>query len=571
MLLARKPSRPLLYKYLTLLMIVGAYLATIFGYTLLIESYGSFGTHQMLHPWVELGLLLYFFGLLYSLQKPSAWRALLAGAPILLLYLVCDIFFLAQGNVFRLINISELPELLQVIPTSYAILAIAVMLLVLLVVSISLEWRRPLQKALWLSPFSILALFILYAPNAFIHTLEKLSVHIVKYSDSSSVETNGRLTMVLYREAQRVSALDQLAPYRNREGYNKQLTSMVDSIKASANGRNVHMIVLESFFDPRLFDRLQFSSSPVHPDFESLFGDKLSLSISPVFGGGTAQAEFELLCGMPAFGAISSVEFNAFNGSAANCLPKALASMGYRSVASNAYKPNFFNAIPGYKGTGFDEAYFPQEFSGVKESYLHFGKPGDEKYIFDSELFRQNFNFVKNHIEKKPDQPLFNYMMTSYGHTPHILNPELRPRKIKLKSSFRDDHLDRATNQIYYRTKAIARFVRQLIKLDKNSLIILISDHVPPLRNGLNTYKELGYMGNIKKNYYYNRLAIIENGKVKQLPTMRHYEMPSLILDSISNGEYCKRRTCDFRVGDKRRPRVNYFEDYMKLMSNASE
>lgn len=559
------------FKYLTLLMIVGAYLATIIGYTLLIESYGSFNTHQMLHHWVELGLLLYFFGLFYSLQKPSAWRALLAGAPILLLYLVCDIFFLAQGKVFRLINISELPELLQVMPTSYAILSMAIMLLVLLVVGISLEWRRPLQKALWLSPFSILILFIVYAPNAFTHTLKNLSVNIVKYSDSSSVEENGRLTMILYREARRVSALDKLAPYRNRENYNKQLASMVDSIKASANGRNVHMIVLESFLDPRLFDRLQFSSPPVHPDFESLFGDKLSLSLSPVFGGGTAQAEFELLCGMPAFGAISSVEFNAFTGSAANCLPKALASMGYRSVASNAYKPNFFNAIPGYNGTGFDEVYFPQEFYGVNDSYLHTGKPGDEKYIFDGELFRQNLNFIKNHIEKMPDQPLFNYMMTSYGHTPHVLNPELRPRQIKLKSSYPDDHLDRATNQLYYRTKAIARFVRQLIKLDKNSLVILISDHVPPLRNGLNTYNELGYMGDIEKSYYYNRLAIIEGGKVKQLPVMRHYDMPSLILNSISSGEYCKRGTCEFRVGDKRRPRDNYFEDYMKLMSNATE
>jgi hypothetical protein len=35
----------------------------------------------------------------------------------------------------------------------------------------------------------------------------------------------------------------------------------------------------------------------VHPDFERLFGKKIGFSVSPVFGGKTSQAEFEVLCG----------------------------------------------------------------------------------------------------------------------------------------------------------------------------------------------------------------------------------------------------------------------------------
>ena len=94
-----------------------------------------------------------------------------------------------------------------------------------------------------------------------------------------------------------------------------------------------------------LFKGLTFSQKPVHPDFEKIFKNKGSLSISPVFGGGTAQAEFEVLSGVPAMEKLSGVEFDVFTGAETYGLPALLAKGGYHTMATNAYNPDFFNSI----------------------------------------------------------------------------------------------------------------------------------------------------------------------------------------------------------------------------------
>ncbi len=547
------------------------FIAILYAYMLLMEGYGGFTTKRISDQLIELTLVLYFYGLFYAILKPSAWRGVLAGAPILLLYLAHDIYYLAHGKVFRLINIMELPELLQVLPLGYALLVSIILFLPLGALVAATNYRRPATLALWVAPLTALVFFVEAIPDAFAQRFQQLAAEIVTYSDGKSVEANGRIAMLIYREALRISTLEQLAPYRDRQGYDRQAEQLAEELSPHVNRRNVHLIVLESFLDPRLFHKLRFSSPPVHPEFERLFGDKLGLSLSPVFGGSTAQAEFEVLCGKPAFEKLSSVEFNVFTGSAAHCLPGQLEHLGYRSVASNAYKPNFFNALPAYQGVGFGESHFPQEFSGAQASYLRFGDPGEEEYLFDGELFSQNLEFVKAHLQQRPDEPLFNYIMTIYGHTPHLLDQAKRPEHITLESDYPDDHLQRAVNQFYYRTEAIAHFVQQLMALDSNSLIILVSDHVPPLSNGLNTYDALGYMDNGDRHYYYNRIAIIENGQPRVFSPIRHYELPPIILNYVSVGEYCRRHACAFQDDTQRRAREQYLEEYMRLMAHASE
>ncbi|MEW5757543.1 MAG: LTA synthase family protein [Pseudomonadota bacterium] len=547
------------------------FVAILYIYTLIIENYGGFSTERNTEQLIELALVVYFYGLFYAVQKPSAWRSVLAGLPILLLYLAHDIFYLTQGKVFRLVNAAELPELLQVLPLSYALLIGAILFLPLGALLLSVDYRRPRHLALWLAPLAAVIAFVVAIPNAFAHRFQQLATEIVTYSDGKSVEANGRIAMLLYREAQRINTLAALAPYRDRQAYDHQAEQLAQELRPHANRRNVHLIVLESFLDPRLFSGLRLSSPPVHPDFERLFGDKLGLSISPVFGGGTAQAEFEVLCGTPALEKVSSVEFNVFSGAPAHCLPDLLQRIGYRSVASNAYKPNFFNALPAYQGAGFAESYFPQEFSGARQTYLRFGDPGEEEYLFDGELFDQNLEFVRSHLAQHPGEPLFNYIMTIYGHTPNLIDRTKRPAFITLKSDYHDDQLERAVNQFYYRTEAIARFVEQLLAIDQNSLVILVSDHVPPLRNGLNTYDKLGYMDNGANHYYTNRIAIIEDGQPRVYAPLHHYEVPSIILDYVSRDAYCRGRPCAFKDGSQPLAREQHLEDYLRLMAHASE
>ncbi|HEY0721297.1 MAG TPA: sulfatase-like hydrolase/transferase, partial [Gammaproteobacteria bacterium] len=240
-------------------------------------------------------------------------------------------------------------------------------------------------------------------------------------------------------------------------------------------------------------------------------------------------------------------------------------------VASNAYKPNFFNALPAYQGMGFTESHFPAEFTGARSTYLHLGEVGVEEYLFDAPLFEQNLQFIRDHKNAHPDQPLFNYLLTIYGHTPHLLDPEKRPELISLHSDFPDEQLTRAVNQFYYRTEAIANYVNQLLAIDADSLIILIADHVPPLDNGPNAYNALRYLDNRDNSYYYNRIAILENGKTTVYPALHHYELPALILNYASSGAYCRQQACTFNGSGQPMVREAYMERYLRLMAHAAE
>jgi phosphoglycerol transferase MdoB-like AlkP superfamily enzyme len=564
------PSR--LTSYWALPLVRGALLvAVLCGYMKLLEACGGFSAGLVHHQLIELGLVLYLYALFRAALKPGRWRSVLAALPLLLIYLVHDLFYLVFGKVFRLVNLSEFPELVQVLPLGYAALLVAALFLPLGLFLLRVDYRRPRRLALWLMPLLMVSVAVKAAPETFAHSFERLAAEIVRYSDGKSVEQNGRLAMLAYREAQRSTALAELGPHRDRERYDHEMAALAGELRSHGNRRNIHLIVLESFLDPRLFRDLRFSSPPVHPAFDRLFGDKLGLSRSPVFGGSTSQAEFEVLCGVPAFEHFSSVEFNVFSGAAAHCLPGLLGELGYRSVASNAYKPNFFNTLSAYQGAGFAESYFPQEYSAARASYLKLGDPGVEEYGFDQPLLEQNLQFVRSHQREHPGQPLFNYVLTIYGHTPHLLNPDLRPERIGLVSHYPDDHLQRVANQFYYRTEAIAAYVNKLLEIDRDSLIILVSDHVPPLRNGPNTYNALRYLDNRENHYYYNRIAILENGQAKVYPAMSHYELPSLILDYLSGGAYCDKHACAIRDSSRRVAREAYRERYLRLMAHAAQ
>ncbi len=376
--------------------------------------------------------------------------------------------------------------------------------------------------------------------------------------------------MLLRREAERSSATEKTAPYDDRPAYEQKREELANAIRKGGNRRNVHLIVMESFLDPTLFQKATFSRNPVHPDFSSLFGSKLGLSISPVFGGATSQAEFEVLCGIPALRKLSSIEFNVFTGAKTSCMPGVLERAGYRTVATNGYKPDFFNTQPAYKGIGFDEANFPRKHTSL-DTYLDTEPVGKEGYIFDGDLLQRNLDYVTTIIKEHPEKPLLNYVLTIYGHTPHRLDPTQRPEILQVQSDYADEHLQRVANQYYYRTEAIARYVRDLIEVDKNSIIILISDHVPPLRNGLNTYRKLDYVDSSEDSYYYNRLLVVKDGKPQLYPTMHHYDIPDLILDYLTDGKHCKGRSCAYLDGNATPNPEMQLAEYFSLMAHASE
>ncbi|MGA3162421.1 MAG: sulfatase-like hydrolase/transferase [Terracidiphilus sp.] len=515
------------------------------------------------HLLIEAPLLLALYWALNFALRPGKLPAFVAALPFVIAYVACDIFFVAYGDVLRIIDLQNLPELLKVLPFARKagmILALGLPpALLLAFVNYQRYWRVITIAGLALLGTASVEFF----PDAVLSGLQLGGLDVTVYSDAQSVNDNGRLTMAMYFEATRRVAIEQTDAYRQRGEYEQEVRAAADFIGKNGNRHNVYLVVLESWVDPTLFRAVTWSRDPRHPDFTQLVGEEQGFSISPVFGGGTAQAEFEALCGVPALQAISDIEFDVFTGHAAGCMPGILHQAGYATYVSNAYQPDYFNSTKAYTGIGFEKRYYPIEYARDRETYLTVANASDdETYLFDGDLFNQNLAFVARTLREHPGQPIFNYVLTMYGHAPHDIDTERRPLVLSMKAPHDDQQLLRAANQYWYRTQAIAGYIRALIKLDPSSLIILVSDHVPPFDEGTKSYKDFRYLDNIDDSTHMNRIVVVEDGKVVRHKTIHHYNVPSLIYDYLTSQRYCAQNNCDLSSAERE-------DKYRLLISRA--
>jgi phosphoglycerol transferase MdoB-like AlkP superfamily enzyme len=508
-------------------------------------------------------LLALYWAFGFALRRGKL-SAIVAALPLVLAYIACDVYFIAYGDVLRVIDLRNLPELLKVLHfegTAALLLTLALPVVLLLAF---VDYRR-YWRALTVAGLLILgAAAVEFFPYAAVKGLVLAGVEEMDYSNAECLNDNGRIVVLLYFEAARRVAIAQTIAYRKRAEDDARVRVTADFIRANGNRHNIYLVVLESWLDPTLFRGVSFSRDPQNPDFAKLVGDQQGFSISPVFGGDTAQAEFEALCGVPALSEISFIEFNNFTGHPAGCMPAILHQAGYTTYVSNAFLPHYFNTIKAYTGIGFDKIYFAREFAPDRETYLTAqNMSGVENFLFDGDLFDQNLAFIARTLKEHPGQPILNYVLTIYGHEPHTIDTGRRPLVLKMNAPHDDQQLLRAANQYWYRTQAIAAYVRGLIKLDPNSLIILVSDHVPPLDEGIDSYKDFRYLDNIDDSIHMNRILVVENGKVVRHNTIHHYQVPSLIYDYLTGEKFCAQQNCDPSAAERE-------DQYMLLMSRAT-
>jgi len=515
------------------------------------------------HLLIEGPILLALYWALNFILRPGKPAPYVAAAPIVLAYAAYDVFFSAYGSVFRIIDFQNLPELVKVAPLVWRAGLLAALALPVVLVLCFVDYRRYRRILMVAGLAAVLVSTVEFLPSVVLFGLNLARIKVTVFSDVQSVDDNGRFTMVLYFEARRRKALADVARYRERGDYAMEARTAADFIRTHGNHRNVHLVILESFLDPTLLGAVAFSRDPRHPDFAKLVGDGQGFSVSPVFGGGTAQAEFEVLCGVPALHRLSSIEFDDFTGQAAGCMPRILAQAGYATNASNAFEPNYFNATKAYSGIGFDNIFFPIEYANARPSYLTIADESeDEGYIFDGDLFDQNLAFVARTLREHPDRPILNYVLGIYGHAPHEIDLQQRPLVLSVKAPHNDQQLLRAANQYWYRTQAIAKYVRGLIKLDPNSLIIIMSDHLPPLDEGVKSYKDFRYLDNIEDSTHLNRILVVENGVVVRHKTINHYDVSSLIYDYLTSQGFCTKNDCVLSASVRE-------DKYMWLMAHA--
>jgi phosphoglycerol transferase MdoB-like AlkP superfamily enzyme len=295
--------------------------------------------------------------------------------------------------------------------------------------------------------------------------------------------------------------------------------------------RNIHIVLLESFWDPGELKKAGYNQSPLVSDFRKLWKSAgYSHAMDPVFGGYTANSEFEVLCGFPV--TKDSVKFERQLINEVPCLPRLLADKGYRTVISHPNVPVFWNRVNAYRNMGF------QTYWSIEDFVLD---DMNREFLSDSSLYRQVMEKIAGSLETK--QPILDYIVTYFGHWNYPLS-ESRPTKITARSKIGE--VSSYANTVHYKSREFMAFLDQLRQRDPDGIIVAFGDHLPFLGENFAGYVDSGVLPPTRSEFtsamfrfYVSTPMIIidgKNGPVKagSLPL---YQVPKLLLNLLNYNE----------------------------------
>jgi phosphoglycerol transferase MdoB-like AlkP superfamily enzyme len=448
----------------------------------------------------------------------NIFASVAAVCPWLAFYIIFDVFYDFRHSALRLSDIKELRGLLDFSPLMFMSLTITLLTVLtppILLLVANIRSGRSSLRMLVLKLAAVPVILSLIFTPAISSTYQERFLKFIEWSDYENIIENGRLAAFVYYSNLSHTTTEKLATLAAKPMGNPLLVKTTKWKR-----RNVHIVVLESFMDPRYLEQIRFSTNPLYEKLPRILGDAhFNIAISPVYGGDTAQAEFEILCGAPGLREIETVEFNSFNGGRVNSLITTLEQYGYASVATIASEPIYFNAIHAYQSLGFDDVHFV----GTDNIYHVIG---DDDYIFDGDLLEQNLEYIHSRY-LAAHKPVINYILGLYGHLPYERDLKRHPDVLRARVNGRpSENINALANQFYYRTRAIYDFLIKLRRIDPDSIVLIIGDHLPPVLN-----KEVLYTLDEDNNIF-----VLFNGRVRYTRShhMHYYQFPYLIMSLLS-------------------------------------
>lgn len=229
--------------------------------------------------------------------------------------------------------------------------------------------------------------------------------------------------------------------------------------------RNVHVVLIETAWDPLQLGHYRFSRDPFDPRFRrAMQQSRGSAALVPGFGGATANAEFEVLCGLPA--TRDQVAFEHDLARPMPCLPRLLRQAGYLATASHPYRADFWSRDRAYPLLGF-ERYYPVNAFELDDM--------DGMFLADASTYRQ----VLARLNRNGDpRPVFNYVVSLSSHYPYERAAH-RPDRITVTP--RAQLLEGYANAIAYSTEAFMDYVEAVQARDPDALVVGFGDHAPVL------------------------------------------------------------------------------------------
>lgn len=371
------------------------------------------------------------------------------------------------------------------------------------------------------------SIFVLYAYGNFANTFmnkvfQKSGVDFVLWNQNENYASNGFVLGF-------ISNLDTTVMEKPKNYSKENMLQIANDIKKQYSGNignqkkkekpNIIFVMSESFWDPTKVTNLSFSEDPVpnlHHYIENFPGGQ---TISPTFGGNTANVEFEALTSYSmSLLKPGSIPYQQVitNKKEIPSIPTALKKEGYYTSAIHSFGRTFFKRDDVYKVLGFDKFNADDTMENVDI---------DGDYISDLAMSKE----IIAELEKQK-QPTFIHAVTMQNHFP-FTEDRFGENLIEISGLENEEskgELETYTEGLRRSDEALQYLIEQLDNLDRPTLLVFFGDHLPSLGTNKSFYKENGYIMNEKTPS--ERLAMAQT----PLLMYANFDMPNDNLGLVS-------------------------------------
>jgi len=417
--------------------------------------------------YLSVGFLL--IGLFSLAGLVSHKKLLLRGEPLLPwdLLLGKEALYITQS--FSKSSSPDLAVFLIILVTAIVLLAVFLL--------IGKEKYRPLPKI----STAVLSCLLFISLTHYIPLEKTFNFQLTTWSQKTTYDENGTLLGFLLN----VNYMTVKEPEDYQDRNVKDIVSQTDRpYRTDPDFQpNVILVMSEAFWDPTLLTGVTYSEDPL-PYFHSLQKKYTSgFMLSPVYGGGTANTEFEVLTGLSTqFLPQGIIPYVQFVHKPLEALPAIYARQGYEATAIHTYDNWFYRRNLVYQDLGFDR-FISKEFFNNPEIAV-------SGYIRDTELSNKILSQIKQ--SAKPDF-IFAVSMEAHGPYPNELYPE---NHIQVESALQPETeaiLANYTNIVADVDQSLKILIEGLKKIDEPSIVVFFGDHLPMLGSQFDVYREAGY------------------------------------------------------------------------------
>lgn len=190
-------------------------------------------------------------------------------------------------------------------------------------------------------------------------------------------------------------------------------------------------------------------------------------ALASVFGGGTANSEYEFLSGNSmAFVDHGVSVFQQYIARPTYSMAHYLKELGYETFATHPFNKQGWSRSTVWPYLGFDHVTFKEDYSGKKKI---------RDYISDQEMFE----YVVNKFEHKGDKPMFLFGVTMQNHSAYHAYPSNKKFSVTLEDFPGYPDVELYMGLVRESDKALKYLISYFEKVEEPVVIVFYGDHFP--------------------------------------------------------------------------------------------